>query len=61
MRYLLFSILLLVIVGCAGIVTFEENRIITKGNIKSAERSADGSMKVETHPPIPIPDVIPAR
>lgn len=58
MKYL---ILLFFLAGCAGIVTFEKNRIITKGNIKTAEKLADGSMRVETHPPIPIPDIIPTR
>ena len=55
-KILIFVILLLS--GCAGSVIFEPNRIITKGNIKSAEKLPDGTMKVETHPPIPIPDII---
>ena len=58
MKYLILSLFILSNVSCAGIVTFYPNRIVTKGNIKTAEKLADGTMRVETHPPLPIPNTI---
>ena len=58
MKYLFLILTACSLISCAGIVTFYLNRIITKGNIKTAEKLADGTMRVETHPPLPIPNTI---